>query len=364
MSATNGCSPRAIARAPIRSARADAAGPRRRRPPRLDRRPPRRASPRRSAATRSIASTIFTYPVQRQRLPASARAISSRDGAASRAEQPLGLHDDPRRAEAALARAGGDERVRPGGADVGRQPLERSRPRGPRTAPRRRAHETTGRPSTSTVQAPHDPSGAQPSFIERSPKRSRSSSRRLVPGSASIETCRPFRMKSIVRPRSCRRGPTGPSDVPRRCQNLGGAAPCRGVPSGPKSRSGPTRRIRRAIWAAHVAPEERRMTAAPERPARRPHGLRADRPAVPRDADGPADLRPAHRPADDPGRGTGGARGRRAGRARPAQPLPGPLAQRRRPPRIRRRPGARRPAVRRSPASRRRSSSPSATASR
>ncbi len=86
-----------------------------------------------------------------------------------------------------------------------------SRPRGPRTRPASRAHETTGRPSTRTVQAPHEPSGAQPSFIERSPKPSRRTSRRLAPGSTSTETGWPFRMKSIVRPRSCGRGPTGPS---------------------------------------------------------------------------------------------------------------------------------------------------------
>ncbi len=33
------------------------------------------------------------------------------------------------------------------------------------------AHATAARPSTITVHAPHEPSGAQPSFIERRPSR-------------------------------------------------------------------------------------------------------------------------------------------------------------------------------------------------
>ena len=64
-----------------------------------------------------------------------------------------------------------------------------------------------------------------------------------------------------------------------------------------------------------------------------------------RDAHDPADLRRAHRPADDPGGMPAPARRRRTRRARPAQPLPRPLAQRGGPPRRRGRPGARRPAA-------------------
>jgi hypothetical protein len=54
------------------------------------------------------------------------------------------------------------------------------------------AHDTTALPSTSTVQAPQEPSGAQPSFTDVAPHTSRSSSSRLMPGRTSASTGAPF----------------------------------------------------------------------------------------------------------------------------------------------------------------------------
>ena len=144
---------------------------------------------------------IDAYPVQRHRLPARARAMASRSGRGLAAQERLGLHHDARRAVAALRGAGGDERIRPEGAGVGGQALERSRPRDPRPAPPGRAQETTAWPSTMTVHAPHEPSGAQPSFIERRPQRSRRTWSSDSPGSTSTATVRPFNVKSIGPPR-------------------------------------------------------------------------------------------------------------------------------------------------------------------
>ena len=107
----------------------------------------------------------------------------------------------PGRAEAALRCAARRERIGPGGRATS--------PAGPRASPRparRRAsagwaQETTARPSTMTVQAPHEPSGAQPSFIERRPQPSRSSSRRLAPGARLERRCAcPFSVEAASRP--------------------------------------------------------------------------------------------------------------------------------------------------------------------
>ena len=215
----------------------------------------------------------------------------------------------------------------------------------PATRSPSRAQETTGRPSTSTVHAPQVPSGAQPSFIERSPKPSRSTSRRLVPGSTSIETGRPFRMKSIVRPQSCRRGPTGPSDDPAVDRILAAHAR-RGWCRPARNRApGPARRRIRAVWAASPAPEERRMTAVPgsqpadrtayERTVQRYRETRTVLPTFAQLID----------PETIPAAARAGARRRGSRRAGPPEPLPRPLAQRGRPAGHRRRPRARGPAV-------------------
>ncbi len=79
---------------------------------------------------------------------------------------------------------------------VGGRPSRVSTDR-PSTRPAGWAHETTARPSTMTVHAPHDPSGAQPSFIERRPQSWRNTSRRLASGREWMSTLRPFRMNRI-----------------------------------------------------------------------------------------------------------------------------------------------------------------------
>ncbi len=58
------------------------------------------------------------------------------------------------------------------------------------------AQETTAFPSTITVHAPQEPSGAHPSFIDVRPSCSRSTSRRVAPSRASTETGRPFSLKA------------------------------------------------------------------------------------------------------------------------------------------------------------------------
>jgi hypothetical protein len=68
------------------------------------------------------------------------------------------------------------------------------------------AQDTTAFPSTITVQAPQDPSGAQPSLTEVTPQPSRRSSNRLAPWRTSTDTAVPFSVKSII-------------DAPRRMEN-------------------------------------------------------------------------------------------------------------------------------------------------
>ena len=72
-----------------------------------------------------MASTIFTYPVQRQRFPSSACAISSRDGSGFFSSRASALKHDAGRAVAALRRAGGDEAIGPHAPLLVGQPLVR-----------------------------------------------------------------------------------------------------------------------------------------------------------------------------------------------------------------------------------------------
>ena len=60
------------------------------------------------------------------------------------------------------------------------------------------AQETTALPSTITVQAPQEPSGAQPSLTDRTPSSSRRSSSRLVLSPGSADTDFPLRVNSMA----------------------------------------------------------------------------------------------------------------------------------------------------------------------
>ena len=113
------------------------------------------------------------YPVQRQRLPESASRISSSLGSGVALEQVGGRHDEPRRAEAALHRAGLDERLL-----HAVQPPRRASPSTVTTscpsacaASTRHAH--TSVPSSSTEHEPHSPC-SHAFFEPGSPSRSRS----------------------------------------------------------------------------------------------------------------------------------------------------------------------------------------------
>ena len=60
------------------------------------------------------------------------------------------------------------------------------------------AQETTARPSTITVHAPQEPSGAQPSLTDRTPISSRRSSSRLVSSPGSADTAFPLSVNSTA----------------------------------------------------------------------------------------------------------------------------------------------------------------------
>ena len=72
-----------------------------------------------------------------------------------------------------------------------RRARRRSSPPGRRRASPGVTHATRGSPSTSTVQHPHWPCGAHPSFTESTPSRSRSTESSDSPGAASTSTCSP-----------------------------------------------------------------------------------------------------------------------------------------------------------------------------
>ena len=67
----------------------------------------------------------------------------------------------------------------------------------PATRPTGVTHATRGSPSTSTVQQPHCPWGAQPSFSERRPSRSRSTDNSDSSADASTATMRPLHVKLV-----------------------------------------------------------------------------------------------------------------------------------------------------------------------
>ena len=92
------------------------------------------------------------------------------DGAGVAPQQPLGLHDDPGRAEAALAGAGRRRTLRPRPRGRRRAGLPGSRPRARRPARRLARRRRPGGRRRAPCRRRTVPSGAQPSFIERRPE--------------------------------------------------------------------------------------------------------------------------------------------------------------------------------------------------
>jgi len=112
-------------------------------------------------------------------------------------EQCVGFHHDARRAEAALGGTGDGERLPPQGASLRRQPLDRGHlPAGDAGCRLGARHDRP--PVDDHGAGAAEALGAHPSFIDRNPQRSRSTSRRLSPGSASTEICLPFSTSCIV----------------------------------------------------------------------------------------------------------------------------------------------------------------------
>ncbi len=251
------------------------------------------------------------------------------DGLARRgglaAQECLGLHDDAGRAVAALRGAGGHERIGPEVRDAGPAGPRSSRSRVRPHASAGCAQDTTAWPSTITVHAPHEPSGAQPSFIERRPHRSRRTWSSDSPGSMSSSTVRPFNVKSIGPPCRRQRRTVWPYATALRAWMVGTIGPGLRVPCGPNqlsARASHARCGRRCAEDVHApaGPRTGHRGRGRARPGRRP--LPVARRAA-------AHLRAARGPGHDPGRrhrapGRPGPR-----RSRPAEPVPRPLVQRR-----------------------------------
>ena len=128
--------------------------------------------------------------MQRHRLPARpvAHAIERRAWTERHRR-----HDHPRRADAALRAAVLHERALQ--RMPAAEPLDRrdARPAGVRRGTR---HELTGRPSTSTVHAPHSPS-PHPSLVPVSPQSSRSTSSSRFIGCASTRVRLPLSVNTF-----------------------------------------------------------------------------------------------------------------------------------------------------------------------
>ena len=127
-----------------------------------------------------IASSIFGYVPQRQRLPAIACRISSERRLRVRLDERRGGHDLAGRAEAALEGVRAYERV---DERMVAQPLDR-RHVAPADGVDERDARKTGTPSSSTVQAPQCPS-PQAIFVPVSPMSSRSVSASVCPTGSS-----------------------------------------------------------------------------------------------------------------------------------------------------------------------------------
>ncbi len=139
------------------------------------------AKSRASCGRPSIASYTVCHPVHRQRCAANALSRSPRVPAARMmmpgVQKP---HCDP--PVAANAAANSDAPSSPSIVVTDR----------PATRWAGVTHATRGAPSTSTVQHPHWPWGAQPSFAPTSPSRSRSTESSDSPGSTSTSTSAPL----------------------------------------------------------------------------------------------------------------------------------------------------------------------------
>ena len=181
----------------------------------------------RSCGSRSAASwtasTIFPYPVQRQMLPESASRISASDGSGLRAGG-RGRDDEARRAEAALHRAGVDERAL---HRMHCSPSARSstvRTSRPSAAPARTRQAHTSLPSIQNEHDPHSPC-SQAFLLPQRPSPSRSTVSRLSCSRASASRSPPLtwqlRPHALVHTRA--RARARPS--PRR--RAVGTPPCR-----------------------------------------------------------------------------------------------------------------------------------------
>ena len=140
---------------------------------------------------------IFTYPVHRQRLPARPRAISSRDGEGffdSIASDFITIpgEQNPHCEAPAATKACAHCSRRSAGSPSSEVTCF------PSTCVAFWAQLTTAFPSTRTVHAPHEPSGAHPSFIEVSPRRWRSTSSSVSSSSTSSEVGSSFSVNAIA----------------------------------------------------------------------------------------------------------------------------------------------------------------------
>ena len=147
------------------------------------------------AAVVSSAPYTVSQPVHRQRCAASARSSAGRRAAAARASRFRAC-----RTRTAIRRSPRTRRPSRH-ACPGRAP-PRSSPPGPRRARAAVTHATLASPSTSTVQQPHWPCGAQPSFTDTSPSRSRRTDSSDSPGSTGTSTLLPLQVnvtRSVTR---------------------------------------------------------------------------------------------------------------------------------------------------------------------
>ncbi len=146
------------------------------------------------AAVVSNAAYTVRQPVHRQRCAASARSSAGRRAAAARITIPgvQNPHCDPPVATNAAAIAS-----RASGSSPSIVVTDRSATRAAAVT-----HATLASPSTSTVQQPHWPCGAQPSFTETRPSRSRRTDSSDSPGSTATSTPLPLQVnvtRSVTR---------------------------------------------------------------------------------------------------------------------------------------------------------------------
>ena len=154
-------------------------------------------SPRRARAISSIASMIFTYPVQRQRCTSMAAAICARVGLGVLSSRCLARSANPGiqkphwtpaaetkacavSCRSSVGRPSSVSTLLPSHFSVGV------------------AHVTFACPSMIARQHPHWPCGWHPSFTDFTPQRSRRASRSDSPGTTSRSCARPFTVRWMV----------------------------------------------------------------------------------------------------------------------------------------------------------------------